>query len=94
MDKDASIADLCEKIDAMMKEMKNISNAFIRNVDGSIDYDGHRKYHDAIVQAANAQEKFWVELKLDLAKKGLWFVLLVIIGFVVLGIQTKLGLYK
>jgi len=94
MENDASISDLCKKIDAMRKELQSISNAFIRNADGSIDYDGHRRYHDAIVQSANAQEKFWVELKLDLAKKGLWFVLLVIIGFVVLGIQTKLGFYK
>jgi hypothetical protein len=94
MEKELTIDDLCKKIDRMMEEMHSINGAFIRNEDGTIDYDGHRRYHASIVASMNAQEKFWNDLKLDLAKKGLWFVLLVVAGFVVLGIQTKLGLTK
>lgn len=94
MEKELTIDDLCKKIDRMMEEMHSINGAFIRNEDNTIDYDGHRRYHASIVASMNAQEKFWNDLKLDLAKKGLWFVLLVVAGFVVLGIQTKLGLTK
>lgn len=94
MEQEVTLSDLCKKIDKMMEEMHAISNGFVKNDDGTVDYDGHRRYHVSIIQSMNAQEKFWNELRIDLAKKGLWFVLLVVAGFVVLGIQTKLGLTK
>jgi|DEB19_MinimDraft_3_1074340.scaffolds.fasta_scaffold161178_2 hypothetical protein len=94
MEQEATLGDLCKKIDKLMEEVHSISHGFVKNEDGTVDYDGHRRYHASIIASMNAQEKFWNELRLDLAKKGLWFVLLVVAGFVVLGIQTKLGLTK
>jgi len=94
MNQEPTLADLCKKIDQLMDEMHSISHGFVKNEDGTVDYDGHRRYHAAIIQSMNAQEKFWNELRIDLAKKGLWFILLVLAGLVVLGIQTKLGLTK
>lgn len=94
MENEPTINDLCKKIDKLMEGLQHISNAFIRNDDGTIDYEGHRRYHASIIASMNAQEKFWNELKVDLAKKGLWFILIVLAGLVVLGIQTKLGLTK
>jgi len=94
MQQEQTLTDLCKKIDAMREEIHSISNGFVKNADGTVDYDGHRRYHASIIQSMNAQEKFWNELRIDLAKKGLWFILIVLAGLVVLGIQTKLGLTK
>jgi hypothetical protein len=94
MEQEPTLADLCKKIDQMMEQMNRISNGFVKNDDGTVDYDGHRRYHASIIESMGAQTRFWNELRLDLAKKGLWFVLLVVAGFVVLGIQAKLGLTK
>jgi len=44
--------------------------------------------------AADAQEKFWIELKLEIAKKGVWGLLIVICGLIVVGVSAKLGLPK
>ena len=56
------------------------------------DLDGHRKYHEAKIKAAVAEEAFWTDLKLDVAKKGAWSVLIILIGLVVLGIGAKFGI--
>lgn len=58
------------------------------------DLAGHRKYHERLLAAADAETRFWNDLKLDLAKKGTWSVLVVVIGLVVLGISVKLGFTK
>ena len=57
------------------------------------DVDGHRRAHEAAIKAANAQAQFWEEMKLDIAKKGAWGLLVIIIGLVVVGVQVKLGLF-
>lgn len=49
------------------------------------DVHAHRAYHEAQILAQAEQAKFWRDLRLDLAKKGLWAVLLVLMGFVVTG---------
>jgi tetrahydromethanopterin S-methyltransferase subunit E len=36
--------------------------------------------------------RFWQELKLDLAKKGAWGVMVVVVGLVILGLGAKLGI--
>lgn len=56
------------------------------------DIDGHRKYHEARIKAAVAEEAFWKDLKLDVAKKGAWGLLLIIIGLVMVGIGAKFGI--
>ena len=52
----------------------------------------HRTEHERMLAAAAAEEKFWSELRIDLAKKGLWAVLTVLIGLAVLGIGAKFGI--
>lgn len=81
-----------KRLDEIVEEIKNINGAFARNADGSIDHSGHRQYHESMIRAAEAQTAFWNELKLEIAKKGVWFLLVVICGFIVLGIQAKLGM--
>lgn len=52
----------------------------------------HRKYHEQVMRAAEAQEQFWQELRLDIAKKGVWGLLILLIGLAVAGVTVKLGI--
>ena len=52
----------------------------------------HREAHIAWMEAKRAEKAFWEELKLDLAKKGVWSLLILILGLLFLGVTLKLGL--
>jgi hemerythrin len=56
------------------------------------DVAGHRAAHDQMIAASKAETEFWRELKLDLAKKGLWGLLVLVLGFAMLGLSVKFGL--
>ena len=83
--------DLKRRLDEIMEIL---TSAFAKNNDGSVDFDGHRRYHESMIRAADAQEKFWIELKLEIAKKGVWGLLIVICGLIIVGVSAKLGLPK
>lgn len=83
--------DLKRRLDDIMDIL---TSAFAKNPDGSTDFDGHRRYHESMIRAADAQEKFWIELKLEIAKKGVWGLLVVICGLIIVGVSAKLGLPK
>lgn len=53
--------------------------------------ENHKNAHQAMINAAQAQERFWNELKLDIAKKGTWGLLVTLIGMVMLGVAVKFG---
>lgn len=55
------------------------------------DILAHRIAHEQMMEAAREQTKFWRELRLEVAKKGVWFLLVVIAGLVVMGVYAKLG---
>lgn len=94
MDKETK--DELEKIEKLLTDMSaqltSVVKAFPVGEDGNIDADGHRSYHEALIRSAKAQEKFWLELKQDLIKKGLWTVIFVVVGLIVTGLSAKLGL--
>lgn len=54
----------------------------------------HKNYHQSLIDAAKSQQKFWDDLRLDLAKKGIWAILTVLVGLVITGIATKIGMIK
>lgn len=88
----ADNAHLDKRFDEIMDELRKINGAFARNPDGSTDFEGHRNYHEAMIKAATAQEQFWRELKLEVAKKGIWSLLVIICGLVVVGVSAKFGI--
>jgi tetrahydromethanopterin S-methyltransferase subunit E len=47
-----------------------------------------------MIKAAEAQTEFWRELRLDIAKKGVWGLLVVICGLILVGVSAKLGFTK
>jgi len=81
-----------KKLDLILEQMHHITNAFPKDKDGDVDYDGHRKYHEALIESAKAQTEFWQALKLDIAKRGAWAILTILCGLVVLGISAKFGI--
>lgn len=81
-----------QKLDLILDEMKHMRAAFPKDEDGNVDYDGHRKYHESLIRAAEAQEAFWNDLKKEIIKKGIIGALIIALGLVWLGFQAKLGL--
>lgn len=74
-----------EKVDEALSILATIAHAF---PDGP---EAHRNVHLAMIRASAAQEKFWNELKLDLAKKGVIAVVVILLGLMVTGMIVKLG---
>jgi hypothetical protein len=89
--------DTCRKevsaeLHQLNETLSEFAEAFPHTADGTPDFGGHRRYHDGLIRAAEAQTKFWDELRLDIVKKGTWGLLIIIIGLLVLGLQIKFGL--
>lgn len=78
-------------LDEILSEVKKIHSAFPRDASGDTDFNGHREAHEEMIKAARAQAEFWNELKLDVAKKGVWGILIIVIGLIMAGIAAKLG---
>lgn len=87
-------AHIDRRFDEVLAEIKKISTAFATNEDGSVDFEGHRRFHEEKIRAAKAEAEFWADLKLEIAKKGVWSLLVIICGLVVVGASAKLGLTK
>lgn len=74
-----------EKVDEALAILATITHAF---PDGP---EAHRSAHEAMIKASAAQERFWAELRLDIAKKGLWGLLVIVCGLVLVGAAAKIG---
>lgn len=81
------------KIDRILDAQEAIAGAFHKDVDGAVDFTGHKKYHDAAISAARAQEDFWRGLKYDLTKRGIIWAIVTLLGLASLGLAWKLGIF-
>lgn len=75
----------------ILAEVKKIHSAFPRDRTGETDFEGHREYHETMIRAAEAQAEFWKELRLDIAKKGMWGLIITVGTLIVIGLSAKLG---
>jgi hypothetical protein len=89
---DNKTAHIEEQLNIIIAELKSIKSAFPEDEFGQVDVTGHRRYHEEMLAAAKAQTEFWRELKLDIAKKGIWGLLIVIVGLILSGIAVKFGI--
>ena len=89
---ECDIPKIASQLDQILVELQALKSAFPEDHQGNVDVVGHRKYHDAKILAAQAEEAFWRELKLDLVKKGAWAIILVVVGLIMTGAAVKLGL--
>lgn len=76
-----------EKLDVALELLDDLSSAF---PDGP---SNHRAAHEAWLKAKNAEAEFWLQLKLDIAKKGVWGIITVMVGLLVIGFATKTGVW-
>lgn len=86
-----SQSEIDDRLAEILLEVKKIHGAFPRDSKGETDFDGHREYHEAMIRAAEAQAEFWKELRLDIAKKGMWGLIITIGTLIVIGLSAKLG---
>lgn len=87
-----SVSHVEQQLDAILAELKVLKGGFPENEDGSIDVAGHRKYHEEMIAAAKAQTEFWRELKLEIAKKGIWGLIILVLGLILSGLAIKTGI--
>lgn len=83
-----------KRFDEVLEELKKIHGAFAINEEGRTDFEGHRRFHEEKVRAAKAEAEFWKELKMEIAKKGIWSLLVIICGLIVVGLSAKIGLTR
>jgi hypothetical protein len=89
-----SSAHIDKRFDEVIHEIKKMNAAFPIDETGKTDFDGHRRYHQEKLRAAKAEAEFWSQLKLEIAKKGLWSLLLITFGLMAIGMATHLGFAK
>jgi hypothetical protein len=82
----AKAFSLESKVDLVLSQLAYINRAFPDGV------DSHRKAHEAMMLAAQAEENFWRELRLDIAKKGAFALLITLFGLAAVGLSVKFGL--
>lgn len=57
------------------------------------DIRGHCDAHKEMIDAAKAQKAFWNGMKEEIGKRGILAVIILLCGFIWVGLQIKLGLY-
>ncbi len=72
-----------EKLDVALELLDQILYAF---PEGPVP---HRQAHQAWIEAKQAEVKFWQELKLDVAKKGAWGLLILVLGLLAAGLSAR-----
>lgn len=55
------------KVDEVIRRVDDLHKAFPGG-----DWEGHRRYHETLIERAEARTRFYNELRAELAKKGLW----------------------
>ena len=53
-----------------------------RTVDGEPDTEGHRLFHQELIEEARERKKMWRELRTEVLKKSAWGIVLVLIALV------------
>ena len=76
-----------QKLDIALELLSELMEAF---PEGPIK---HREVHEAWILAKRAEVEFWRELKLDIAKKGVWGLLVLITGLLITGLSIKSGVW-
>lgn len=75
----------CQELPGLLVHLDTLYAAFPDK-----DTEGHHDYHEAKIQAARAEEAFWQEARYDLRKKGLFSIILLVLGLLGYGIVVKL----
>lgn len=85
----ADISHIEHQLDKIISQIDHLSGAF-PIIDGKVDVDGHRRYHEAKIRAAESEAKFWTDVRQEAIKKGIWFSMVLVLGLLIVGVQVKL----
>jgi hypothetical protein len=58
------------KLDEVIRRVDDLHKGFPAG-----DWEGHRRYHETLIERAEARTKFYDDLRVELAKKGIWALL-------------------
>lgn len=86
------VEELWDKVSKHIEDEPKTFSAYFNQAFPGGDADGHRRFHEAMIEAERERAKFYRELRLEIAKKGLWFLLVVIAGLIAVGVSQKLGI--
>jgi hypothetical protein len=79
-------SDTDMKLDGHMKREDASIEMWLQSLpkrpDGHADIDGHRDYHQEIIEEARARKTMWRELRSELVKKGAWGIVIVLSALV------------
>ena len=102
----AEMVRLSDAVDAIGNKLDTLADNFATHAKHETDMESkidqalhafpdgpyeHRKAHEAMIAAAKAQERFWVDLRNDVLHKGIMFTIVVICGLIATGLAIKLG---
>lgn len=73
------------KVNVLIERVDDLAKGFPNN-----DPDGHRLYHDAVIKRMEARTRFYEALRAELAKQGLWSLIVFIGGALIYYIRAKL----
>ncbi|MFM0432378.1 hypothetical protein PQQ75_25430 [Paraburkholderia aspalathi] len=62
-----------KKVDEAIRRIDDLHKAFPGG-----DWEGHRRYHETIIAKNEARANFYGDLRSELAKKGVWAVIVVL----------------
>jgi hypothetical protein len=61
------------KVDEVIRRVDDLHKAFPGG-----DWEGHRRYHEGLIRKMEARTEFYEDLRSELAKKGVWAVLVLV----------------
>lgn len=87
---------LLEKVNALMKRLEDLSTQVgeVGKAAAEAGRDASKATSQAekLAEKTAAEERFWNELKIDVAKKGVWGLLIIVLGLAMIGLAAKFGI--
>ena len=89
---------LARHTDDEMSKLKGMIDGAIKDATTSLLHafpdgiENHREAHERMISAAKAEEAFWKDLKLDIAKKSIWGILHILFLMTLGTLAVKLGI--
>lgn len=88
--------DIPDRVRKLEQRCEDYGQAFPSLNAGMPDLTGHRDYHERKIAATRAEEEFWRDLKMDIARKGVVGSIIIILGLISAGIiytiKQKIGI--
>lgn len=82
-----SHGEILEKLERILETQEHILSAFPDGV------ENHRRAHEAQMEAAEAEKKFWEAIKLEVAKKGAISLMIFVWGLLLVGMASSVKSY-